>query len=80
MIGPGLIAPRYDHLVPDALGVTLAPGSNPPLGVNMTEHSTIMGVFAMATSPLAAAFKMSSSEVKQAWLDPRIENNNIDSP
>jgi hypothetical protein len=66
--GSKIIAPRYGHLVSDPLSLTVASASKPPLGVKMTEHSTIIGVFAMVTSPLAAAFKMSACEVSgRGW-------------
>src|SRR5258708_19584037 len=46
----------------------LAPGSSPPPGVKITEHSTIMGVFVIVTSPALAAFSISACDFStRAW-------------
>ena len=59
---------RLGRLAESSSLVILAPGSTPPPGVKITEHSTIMGVFWMVTSPAATALVMSVCEVSaRAW-------------
>ena len=60
--------------------VILAPGRSPPPSVNITGHSTIMGVFAMVTSPAAAASVMSLWEVSYAPLASKIPSDQTDFP
>jgi hypothetical protein len=44
--------------------VILAPGSRPPPGVKVTEHSTMMGVFCIVSSPADCAFVISVCDVR----------------
>ena len=55
------------------LTVISAPGSNPPRGVKITEHSTIMGASVTVTSLFFWALRMSCCEVSGCGLWPEFQ-------
>ncbi len=57
--------------------MSLASGSSPPPGVKITEHSTIMSVFVIVTSPSVAAAWIAACDFSTRRVRPLLKETRL---